>query len=474
VPGKYSDYIVVVDYEDLSPYGAGSTDLLKYPAVQIKRYDTGGTYTIGYLMSGSQAKYGDQDGAEAFTWSALANFEVAINVPIGSFVTIKDMYLEIKSSLDDKLPDTTKTVQLRASWTEHIKGVVDGGVVPTYKNVYHPAIVLSKTIVGLRPDNSNFYSTFKGPFYTTEMLRSTGYTETDCVRNPVSVIEYLLRYKANVPVSRINTDSFDNLSNVVNGKRKDWYCDLFINEQKEVFEHIADICQQFQMYFVIKQGQYYLYTSDQDSIYTLTSADISSQGGLSQIQIQQSDASSILNDIDIQYRPDTKSGTAQSNMYISDVFSNNDWTTNMIDITGAPNGGDYVSWSTGSFDLYKIRGTLKPDMPYIRNDNTAELSLKSLLDWNAYKRILLNIMVLKNTSTLSLSVGDIIKVRDDSLGDHSDSTKFLITGLTWPAYNFSSQPFFTLKCVSVPGTNYDKTVALNSSVVSDTDLVDGP
>ena len=330
---------------------------------------------------------------------------------------------------------------------------------------------------------SNLFVGAKGPNFTSDMVsssapnpvRATGHTTADLIVDPASAVEYILRYKLNVPTSGIDTVSFDLLNNTTNGLRKDWAIAASMTDRKSAYDYIAQLCQECHMsMFVTAAGKYRLVAHDTVAsvAYNIGASDIYFDG-FPQISCSATTNDAIYNDITVNYGFDyTRSQNARS-LYVSDINASGTLVSNLASDTGALRDTSYSGWLGDSIARYGAIRQTKLDCMYIQDSVTAEKSLKKLADWLAFKRLLVTMKLVPNVNIVALEQGDIVKITSDYLTPlFSNSAQFMIVGVTVPGVGTTTDPYITINCIELPSANTGTPILTNRFMSSD-DLVHG-
>lgn len=307
---------------------------------------------------------------------------------------------------------------------------------------------------------SNVYVSATGPTYPASMVsgRSHGYTTGSVLENPAHVVEYLLRTHMGVVTTEIDTASFDLVANTTNGTRKDWKIATSIQRGEEVVDIIRRVCHDGGILLTCaSSGQYRVVTLDDATpVYTLQSADIVFDG---YPQIFVSTTDEVVNDIRLTYRTNYVTNSPESTLYISDSNGNGVLNNNLATNSGAPNGGLWTQWVSGSQAKYRTVYKYELSSDLIRDDLTAELLLKHIAAWNAYRRLKVSAVCVWNANTLALEVGDVVLINDPILGSmHRNATHFMVSRVSVGSLAGGvQQPTLTIEFEEVPnaytGTN---------------------
>ena len=92
-------------------------------------------------------------------------------------------------------------------------------------------------------------------------------------------------------------------------------------------------------------------------------------------------------------------------------------------------------------------------------DATANLLLKLTADWFAFRRVKVALNLIRNLNTLTLRIGDVVKIDSDLLGtnhsaaaDASGGSKFMVTRTNFPAMGFTCPPYITVEVEEIPSS----------------------
>ena len=328
---------------------------------------------------------------------------------------------------------------------------------------------------------SNLFVSANGPKYTDVMRaypRTNGHNIGDLVQSPAAVIEYLLRYKLGIPTADIDTVSFDRLDNITDGQRKDWKVAISMLEHKPALDYIQTVCQEFGLsLFVTQAGQYRVVAHDTVATPALAiqPSDIYFDG-FPQIFISTTDNSAIYNDITLQYGFDYTRSKCLTGVYVSNVNADptNVLLNNLISNTGAlRGGGGYDAWLGDSITRYKCLRQTALSSTMIQDAVTANLAIKKLMDWLAFKRLLVEMYLVPNIGVSSLELGDIITINSDYLTTiYQDVAQFMVTGIRVPGVGTTQDPYITVDCIELPSA-VTGTPILTNHLISSDDLVHG-
>jgi hypothetical protein len=307
---------------------------------------------------------------------------------------------------------------------------------------------------------SNVYVSATGPTYPQVMVtgRSHGYTTGSVLENPGHVIEYLLRMYMGITTAEIDTASFDLVANTTDGTRKDWKIATSIQRGEEVVNIIRRVAHDGGCMLTCESsGKYRLVTLDDATpVYTITSSDIVFDG-YPLISVTTTDE--VYNDVRLTYRTNYITNSPESTLYISDTNGDCALNNNLATDSGAPGGATWTSWMSGSIAKYRTTYKYELSSDLIRDDQTAELLLKHIAAWNAYRRLKVSMSTRWTSATLALEVGDVVLIDDPILGSmHRNTTHFMISRVSVGSLSGGVQePRLTIECEEVPnqytGTN---------------------
>lgn len=318
---------------------------------------------------------------------------------------------------------------------------------------------------------SNLFVPAQGPTFTSAMTRSNGHTTSDVIEDPASCIEWLLRYKLDIPTQNLDTASFDALNNTTNGRRKDWRVAVSMLDRNPVLEYINDICYEYHMSLVMTQdGRYRLVAHDSGStVYTINSSSIYFDG-YPQISVSQTPNESIYNEMTVNYGFDYIRSATQKSLYISDTNFDGTLENNLTNVSGALRNTSYVTWCDDSITRYNTHNQFVLDSRFIHDDTTAELSLKKFAEWLAFKRLIVTMKCVPNLNIQALEVGDLVLIDDDLLTPLFKKTaQFMVVGKTIPSVSPTPEPYITITAMEMPNPNTG-TPILTRAFISSEDL----
>jgi len=163
----------------------------------------------------------------------------------------------------------------------------------------------------------------------------------------------------------------------------------------------------------------------------------------------------ILNDVFLDYRESYVDGNPVASKYLSDTDGDGTVEANLSADSGNPRGTSYSTWFGDSRSRYGVAKPFRVVLRWIRDAATAELCLKKIADWNAFKRMTVNVTVVRNVSTMRLEVGDVVKVNDDIVtGVHKNVTKYIVRRVNNPETQVTDTPdWIKLVCEEIPNAN---------------------
>jgi hypothetical protein len=294
------------------------------------------------------------------------------------------------------------------------------------------------------------------PAWISSGGRSNGYAPSTsfAIEQPAYAIEWILREKLGVPGSAINIASFDLIGNTTNGLRNGWLLASSIQTQKDAMDHLKQICYEFGLIlFFNSAGQYTLVALDpQSTAYTIEPADVAGDGqnGMPQIAVDFTPTDGIVNDITLNYQILYHTGQPARNIYVADIDGSGTDANNLASDTGAPRD-TYTNWMNGSVSKYAMRNQYNGTLEFIRDPATAELALKKMCDWQAYRRMIVRLKLIKNVHTLALEIGDVIQINNALLNANTiGNVQFIVTRVNYPAVGKSSEAIITLECEEIP------------------------
>lgn len=371
-----------------------------------------------------------------FNWEDVLNQAYKIVPGVGQSVKIKSMYVNVEALANP------------AHYETKLVGGNKGNVLG---QGYQRGVEQKSFVPGVV--TSSIYPSLKGVKYGTWINgRGTGFVAGDTIEQPAYFIEYLLRERLGIVDAQIDMTSFDDVGNSGDGTRKDYKIAASILQEREGFEHIRQICSEFVLQLLLtNRGVYKLVSLDQTpagtaTTFTATSNYIMFEDGVPQIQVRKTSIDKVKNEFFLNYRMNYATSHMERERHISLNL-----VSNMSDTGGAPRGGDYGVWLSDSGSRYGKRVSYVADLDYVRDDATAELILKTLADWLAFKRLVVSMKLKRNLTTMLLEVGDKIMVQNDLLGNISSGTvNFIITKLNYPPVSKSMEPYLNIECEEIP------------------------
>ena len=298
-----------------------------------------------------------------------------------------------------------------------------------------------------------------GPLYPTVMWTSRAYNTGGAVRpidNAPAVIEWLLRYRLGIQTADIDTASFD--AAYTARPQGTWPFQGTVQAQQDAFELIRQICYEFSLILLVTSaGQYRVLALDQaSSVYSIQPSDLAwdDQRG-PRVEVDYTPNDSITNDFFLDYKLDYTTNEPTKNLYVSDINGDGAIENNLASDAGSPRGGSYSSWLADSKTRYCATRPLQYTLQFIRTAAAAERAIKKLSDWQAFKRLLARMDLVRNTSTMALEVGDIIKLNLDAVtAVHKDTTTFIVTRVRKEAVSVDgAENILSLECEEIPNTH---------------------
>jgi hypothetical protein len=442
----------------------------------IGKRSSGTSDFLGNITSDSQTFTFDADSKTGWStpntnFSDYWDSELLVNVPHNGAINVKAIYMWVVSSVPNigRGSATSLDVSSSGTQTRNLGTKRQGGILGITSQKYGVQEAPA-------PPWTSWYVNAAGIKFSSSMTsgRSHGYSTGDTVDNVAYVIEWILRNRLSLATADIDTASFDAVGNTTNGSRKGWKIAAVVNRMTDAIDLIRQIAAEFALVVLITDaGKYKLVALDtRTADYTITSADIFYQEGAGPgIRPQTTSNEAILNDIVLNYRVDYATNDAVERIYVSDIDGDGNVETNLAADSGAPDSGSYSSWIADSRDRY---GAIKPynmTLDFIRDAATAELLVKKLMDWHSFKRLVLEIDLVKNSNTLKLERGDVVLVNDDIITAlHSNVTRFIVTRVNYPEMSVEgSSNVIQVQVQEVPNTNTGTPVS-SSRWISSADL----
>ncbi|MEW6511884.1 MAG: hypothetical protein AB1428_13110 [Bacteroidota bacterium] len=393
------------------------------------RRKTAGTQLVGTLDADSKVFQVSVDGTNYPTWGwdEFYDTEVILNLANGASLDLKSIWWEVVA----RVPNIGVGSNVVSSSSD---------VRRTFGNVRTPPNPAIRTSAWQpyepKVAQTNWFMSCKGVKTTAAMVsgRSNGYAAGDLIKNPAYAIEYILRER--MSISDIDAASFDLVGNTTNGLRKDWEIAGVVADRSDALEILRAICQEFALQLILTaRGSYRLVAMDsRTEDYTVQSSDIAQDSSTGpKINVDFTPNDQILNDVFLDYRESYVDGNPVASMYLSDTDGDGAIETNLSADSGNPRGTSYSTWFGDSRSRYGVSKPFRVVLRFIRKAATAELSLKKIADWNAFKRMKVNATLVRNTSTMRLEVGDVVKVNDDIVtAIHKNVTKFMVVRVNNP------------------------------------------
>lgn len=159
----------------------------------------------------------------------------------------------------------------------------------------------------------------------------------------------------------------------------------------------------------------------------------------------------VRNDIYVNYKKNYVTDKYDDSAYLSAVAGDGVMTTNLRSEAGALRGTDYTGWMELSQTKYGVVNAVTYDCDFIQDRTTAELLLRHLADWFAFRRMRVLMNLTRNLDTLTMRIGDVLEITHALLGtNHSGVSKFMVTRMNYPAVGESVPPYITLEVEEIP------------------------
>lgn len=383
------------------------------------------------------------------TWDGMKDLELIITPQAGANCTIQAWWVEARY-----FPKVNSVKKVTVSTqTGNILGQ------------YYSAKKVVQTQLITRADSSLYFSG-KGAKYGSWISdggRSVGFASGDFIEQPAYVIEYILRNVMGVVSAEIDMSSFDTVGNTTTGTRKDWKLAASIGASQSSVEYLKQICREFGLILYqdpddasgyLRWRLKSLPTQSTAITLAITEAMIHTDEQTqlpSLFYAQMTPQTQIKNDIYLNYKKNYATDKYDRGVYISNIHADGTMSTNLTTGTGALRNSTYVAWMEESESKYAITNAVTYDLDFIREAVTANAACKLLADWFAFRRVKLALNLIRNLSTLSLRIGDVVTVTTSLLGlNHSGTSHFMITRMNYPGVSFKCPPYITLEMEEIP------------------------
>jgi hypothetical protein len=439
-----------------------------------------GTTTDGTVLSTSQhseqllfqtylgtTRSGYNVGGE-FGWDALLNdLEFGLKVPAGASIDLYGVWLRVlavPSNLGRRSAQNTRALTARTFG--HTRAAEN----------FFASMNAQKVVAAVKENPVNVLAGVQGPVYTSAMTsgRTHGWTTSDVIENPGHAIEWILRDRLGLATADLDVASFDAVGHKTTGTRAAWKLATALNRQVDAFEFIREICFEFGLlFFVSNSGKYKLASMDsRTEDLTLDSGDIAfdpANGPLASLSVTPNDA--ISNDLYANYAVDYQSNEATLDVYLSDVDGDGTMETNLSADSGSPWGGSFSDFVNDSRTRYRSAKALQVTLEHIRDAATAEAALKKLASWVCFQRLIFKASLVRNTDTLRIEPGDVLKLNLDLLPSaHKNVTKFLVSRVNYPGVSVAGgSPYLNIEAEEIPNSNTGLPVT-TSRYISSADL----
>jgi hypothetical protein len=407
------------------------------------------------IVNGTQTYNLQTTGTPANNWDAMKDYEWRLErLSATGYTRVVNVWVECRSYVD--LARTVTVAEpstiLSSNWNQ---------------TALARTLVLRKDIVPARGRTSIYVST-KGIKYGAWISaggRSVGYATGEVIQNPAYTVEYILRDILGVATADIDTAAFDLVGNTTTGLRKDWKIAASIGATQKAMEHIRQICREFCLILYQDPNdssgnlRFRLvampsYSTTVNLIVTEAMIHIDEVSGFpSLFFVEMTPQASIQNDIYINYKRNYVTDKHDLGVFVSDIDDDNVLETNLTSDTGAIRETTYSLWLAASQSKYLITGAVTYDLDYIRDTPTANLFLKLVADYRAFRRVKVAMNLLRTLDTLSLRIGDVITVASGLLGaNHTGYTHFMVTRTNYPGVDFKCPPYITVEAEEIPST----------------------
>lgn len=417
---------------------------------------TGNIVSIGTLNADSWSANINLGGdttnyPNGWNWDDMYDTEVIFELANGASLDLKAVWWEVVA----RVPNQGRGSNAVSS---------SGGAVRTFGSIRYPYAGPNRSAdwspFSPKEAQTSWFMSCKGLKTTSAMTsgRSNGYATGDLIVNPAYVIEYILRERMGLVTADLDTASFDTVGNTTNGLRKGWLCAGVIAERMDSLEAVRTICQEFSLQLVVtNQAKYRLIAMDtRTEDVTIASSDIAfDPAGGYKAAVSMTGNDQIVNDLFLDYRTMYGDGNPVESIYLSDTDGDATVETNISTDSGSPRSGSYSTWVGDSRDRYGVSKPFRAVLRWIRDAATAEASLKKIADWNCFKRLVVELSLVRSQTALRLEVGDVVKLNDSIITDvHKNVTKFMVKRVNHPETGVENSPaWINLTLEEIPNTN---------------------
>ena len=238
--------------------------------------------------------------------------------------------------------------------------------------------------------------------------RNNGYNQNDLIENPAYIIESILRDVLSLTSTSIDYASFDTVGNSTDGKRDGWvHANSIINRESSL--SLISACAFDAACIAIRDSgnlEKIVALDDYTPSLSLDSRDVLlALGGRPMVRVMQEPLANIRNEFFLNYRLNFATSNHDKQLFIT--ASDNNLSDNTRSDKSPLN--TFEGLCDTSQDYYNVVRRWTYNSDWIRDDTTAELFIKLMADWLAFRKWGVEATLPYNTRTLQLEIGDQVK-----------------------------------------------------------------
>lgn len=237
--------------------------------------------------------------------------------------------------------------------------------------------------------------------------RNNGYNSGDLIQQPAYILESILRDVLGLTSTTIDYASFDTAGNTTDGKRDNWLFDRSVYRQQSSLALCDSLMQESVCAYIRDSNnkEKIVALDDHTPALSLDSGDVLNESGRPIVSVSQVHTSKIFNEFFLNYRFNYGSRAYDKQLFVT--ASDNNLTSNTRSDKSPLD--TYEGLCSTSQTYYNVTRRWSFDSDWIRDDATAELFIKIMADWLAFRKWIVEVRMPFNTRTLSLEVMDQVK-----------------------------------------------------------------
>ena len=263
------------------------------------------------------------------------------------------------------------------------------------------------------PDTVGFdmYATVKGRMFGAWVdadSRNNGYNQNDLIENPVYVAESIFRDILGLTSTIIDYANLDEAGNTTDGKRDDWKVARSLRQQDNSLNYITSLMEDSACVSIRDSAnkEKIVALDNYTPELSLGSPDlVRNQNGKPMVRAYQAPPSQIFNEFFLNYRVSEATGKMGKQLFVT--ATDNNLASNTRSDKSPLN--TFEGMCDTSQDYYNLVQRMTYDADWIRDDATAELFIKFLVDWLAFRKWFVEAKLWFNPTTMRLELMDQVK-----------------------------------------------------------------